>query len=840
VVAGGTSPISYQWRKNGVDITGANAPMLKLPATALADAGSYSVAITNPVGSVTSAAATLTVNASSPPTLVAPTIVTPPASATVNAGNTASFAVAVTGSGPLAYQWRKNGSAIVGATSAVHTIPAAVSADAAAYSVVVTNSAGSATSPAASLTVNPGPAPVAPTITTQPTGLVVIPGATATFAVAATGSGPLAFQWRRNGSDLPGATQPILTLTNVSGAEAGNYSVVVSNAADSVTSAVAPLILIGAPAITNQPAAATVAQGQPASFAVTATGDALQYQWLRNNAAVPGATSSVHTTLATQAADNGAVYSVIVYNNAGLVFSSGALLTVVAPVTPPVITVQPFDATVNDGEFATIVTEVGGSRPLAFQLQRLVGSTWTDAGTAQSTSSLLPIAVETPTLTAADNGAQFRVVFSNSAGNVTTRAVTVTVNPAAPPNALKGIAITAGYRNSFVVAPDRTVWAWGEGVDATTGHYNVSGSWTQWALRPVQVAGLAGVVKVAALKAGGTAYGSQYALHVDGTVSAWGNNVYGQLGDRTVAVDRIAPVKVLDGGLPLDKVCDIAAGNAILVAIRSDEADGSCAPGKSRRAWIAGIFVGSVVGGNAIPSATHPYNGAIVRPVPGLPAGVPVARIRINDAASTNTGVLFFLEDGRIFAWGWNYDNALGGGGTLNLGIAAPSDVLPREVTGFWGNAEWAEIGYSFTISRHADGTLRSVGRNAYGQLGDGVSSGAARTTLQYVATPVTLATEPQALSVGRETVLAIERSNGALWGWGEGYGLLSSTPNEAVLAPRRIGMGTGFQAVSAGDRHALAIGSGNVIYAWGFRESGGLGDGEITGLMTTPTMVTR
>jgi alpha-tubulin suppressor-like RCC1 family protein len=60
------------------------------------------------------------------------------------------------------------------------------------------------------------------------------------------------------------------------------------------------------------------------------------------------------------------------------------------------------------------------------------------------------------------------------------------------------------------------------------------------------------------------------------------------------------------------------------------------------------------------------------------------------------------------------------------------------------------------------------------------------------------------------------------------------------VVAPRRIGTGTGFQAVSAGNRHALAIGPGNVIYAWGFRESGGLGDGAITGLTTTPTMVTR
>lgn len=835
----GTAPLSFQWYHDGVAVTGANAPVLRLDQVGSAQAGVYKLQVSNPAGSAISAGQRLTVNTSGPPSVVAPTIVTPPAPVAVNAGNTAAFAVAATGTGPLSYQWRKNGAAITGATSTVYWIPAAASQDAGAYSVVVTNSAGSATSPEAGLTVNPAPAPVAPSITTQPTGLVIVPGATATFAVAATGTGPLAFQWMRNGINLVGATSPVLTLTNVSGADAGNYSVSVTNAAGSVTSAAAPLILLGAPALTLQPQGATVALGQPASFAVAATGDALKYQWLKNGVAIAGATSADYTTPAAEASDNGAVFSVIVYNNAGLVISNGAVLTVTAPATAPTIRNQPVDQTINDAESTIIVTEVDGSRPLGVQLQRLVGSTWTDLGTALSTSSLLPVAVQTPTLAAADSGAQFRVVFSNTAGNVATRAVTVTVNPAAPANALRGTAITAGYRSSFVVAPDRTVWAWGEAVDATTGHYNVSGLWTQWALRPVQVAGLAGVVKVATSHADGTASRAHYALHTDGTVSAWGNNNYGQLGDRTVAIDRIVPVKVLDGALPIDKVCDIAAGNAILVALRSDEADGSCGPGKARRAWIAGIFVGSVVGGLAVPSATHPYNGAIVRPVPGLPDGVPVARIRVPDAAFANAAVLFFLEDGRVFAWGWNYDNALGGGGALSIGIASAAGIS-AEVTSFWGNAEWAEIGRSFTISRHTDGTLRSVGRNAFGQLGDGVSSSASRTTLQNVVTPVMLATEPQALSVGHETVLAIERANGALWGWGDGYGLISSTPNEAVVAPRRIGTGTGFQAVSAGNRHALAIGPGNVIYAWGFRESGGLGDGEIAGLTTTPTMVTR
>ncbi|HQR20739.1 MAG TPA: hypothetical protein PKV98_07725 [Burkholderiaceae bacterium] len=839
VVADGTSPLSYQWRRNGVDITGANAPMLKLPATAPADAGSYSVAITNPVGSVTSAAATLTVNASGPPAPVAPTIVTPPASATVNAGNAASFAVAVTGTGPLTYQWRRNGTAIGGATGAVYTIAAVAAADVGAYTVVVTNSAGSATSPAANLTVNPAPSPVVPTISSQPSGLVVIPGATATFAVAVTGTAPLMYQWQRNGSALPGATGPVLTLTNVNGADAGNYSVFVSNAVGSVTSANAPLILIGAPAITTQPLASAVAQGLPASFAVTATGDALQYQWLRNNVAIPGATSAVYTTPPTQASDNGVVYSVIVYNNAGLVISSGALLTVAAPVTPPVITVQPVDATINDGDFATIVADVGGSRPLFFQLQRLSGATWNDVGSASSTSSSLPIAVQTPTMTVAESGAQFRVVFSNTAGNVATRAVTVTVNAAVPANALKATSVTAGYRNSFVVATDGTVWAWGEAVDAVTGQYNGSGILSQWATRPVQVQGLANVLKVATFRSGG-AYGSYYALHSDGSVSAWGGNQYGQLGTGTVEVDRVAPVKVMDGALPFDKACDITVGRDMVVLIRSDEADGSCAAGKAKRAWIAGLFNGSVVGGLAVPSAALPSNGGIIRPVPGVPAGVPVARVRAIDAQSTNNALLIFLEDGRIYAWGWNYDNMVGAGTSrVNVGIVPPSDVLPVDVTAFWGDAVWAEMGFNFTISRHADGTLRGVGRNAKGQLAD---SGPAfsRTTLQVIAAPPTLAAMPEGLSVGFEAVIAIEGATGALWGWGDAYGLIKSLPGESVTAPLRIGTGTGFSAVSAGARHALAIGPGGVVHVWGFRESGALGDGSSTGYSLTPTMVTR
>src|SRR5881396_2233889 len=157
VVAGGTAPLSYQWQKNGANITGATSASYTTPITTTADSGStFRVVVTNTAGTVTSSAATLTVNAAA----VAPTITTQPANQTVTAGQTATFAVVAAGTAPLGYQWQKNGANITGATSASYTTPATTTADSGStFRVVVSNSAGTVTSSAATLTVNPAPAP---------------------------------------------------------------------------------------------------------------------------------------------------------------------------------------------------------------------------------------------------------------------------------------------------------------------------------------------------------------------------------------------------------------------------------------------------------------------------------------------------------------------------------------------------------------------------------------------------------------------------------------------------------------------------------------------------------
>ena len=244
VVAGGTAPLSYQWQKNGANITGATSASYTTPITTTADSGSaFAVVVTNTAGTVTSAAATLTVTAAA----VAPTITTQPANQTVTAGQTATFTVVAAGAAPLTYQWQKNGANLTGATSASYTTPATTTADSGStFRVVVANTAGTVTSVAATLTVTA--AAVAPTITTPPANQTVTAGQTATFTVVAGGTAPLSYQWQKSGVNIAGATSASYTTQVTTTTDSGStFDVVVTNTAGTVTSAAATLTVNAAP-----------------------------------------------------------------------------------------------------------------------------------------------------------------------------------------------------------------------------------------------------------------------------------------------------------------------------------------------------------------------------------------------------------------------------------------------------------------------------------------------------------------------------------------------------------------------------------------------------------------
>jgi hypothetical protein len=80
---------------------------------------------------------------------------------------------------------------------------------------------------------------VPPSISVPPASQTILPGGTATLTVTATGTGPLSYQWQLNGTNIAGATSDSVTLTNATAADAGHYTVVVTNSGGSVTSAYA-------------------------------------------------------------------------------------------------------------------------------------------------------------------------------------------------------------------------------------------------------------------------------------------------------------------------------------------------------------------------------------------------------------------------------------------------------------------------------------------------------------------------------------------------------------------------------------------------------------------------
>ncbi len=426
VAAAGTSPLTYQWQRGSSAIPGATSSSYTTSATTAADNGAtFRVIVSNSVGSIPSNAATLTVN-------VPPSITAQPASQTVTAGQTATFSVIATGSAPLTYQWQRGSTPILGATSPSYTTPVTTSADnGATFQVVVTDAAGNTPSAPATLTVNP--APVAPSITSQPSSQTVVTGQTATFSVAAAGTSPLTYQWQRGATPIAGATSSSYTTSATTSADSGaTFQVVVTNSAGSMASAIATLTVNTPPSISSQPANQSVNVGQTATFSVAAAGTSpLTYQWQRGVSVIPGATSPSYTTPATTAADNGATFQVVVTNAAGNISSNIGTLTVNVP---PSITSQPANQTVTSGQSATFSVTAAGTAPLTYQWQR--GTTAIPGATSAT--------YVTPPTTPTDNGAAFQVVVTNPAGNISSSAAMLTVN--VPPS------ITSQPANRTVIA----------------------------------------------------------------------------------------------------------------------------------------------------------------------------------------------------------------------------------------------------------------------------------------------------------------------------------------------------------------------------------------------------
>ena len=406
VVAASSSTLAYQWRFNGNPRPGATSDTFTLAAAQPSDAGGYDVIVSNDSGSVTSRVATLTLSE-------APVITSQPVSQAVAQNSPAAFSVTAIGTSPLSYQWLLNSNVIAGATASTYAVASAQPANAGDYNVVVSNPVGSITSQVATLLVL---AP--PTITAQPASQNIPSNSPVMFSVTATGSPTLLYQWRQNGSAIPGATDASFSLANAGLTNTGAYTVIVRNPVGVVTSQVASLTFLGPPIIIKQPASQTNARNTTVTFSVIASGTSpLSYRWRFNNNNINGATSSTYTLSNLGSGDSGN-YVVVVTNASGSITSQVAVLTVLTAVS---ISTQPTSQTVTQGVTAALRVVASGGSPLSYQWR------FTPVGQAETVLSGATSATLTLNNPQSTNAGAYRVVVSNPVSAVTSQVATVII-----------------------------------------------------------------------------------------------------------------------------------------------------------------------------------------------------------------------------------------------------------------------------------------------------------------------------------------------------------------------------------------------------------------------------
>ena len=407
-----------------------------------------------------------------------------------------------------------------------------------------------------------------PLILSHPISQVVLPGTNSSLSVWAVGLAEVRYQWRHNGVNEAGATNATLMLTGVQAADEGNYQVIVSTGADSVTSSSATVTLVTRPQVqaTDPPTAGTNwVQTWPSLLSVTATAIGqdqapLSYQWQLNGTNIPYATTSNYTTWALSSASDGD-YSVAITNTVG-----STNVTWHVKVLPPG-GLYAWGAD-EHGQTAvpTFLTNVMGvAAGYAHSLVVKDDGTVAAWGDNEFGQSALPNGVSNITAVAA--GAAHSLALKED-GSVLAWGRRDMGQTNVPSNVTNAIAISAGGQQSLALRKDGTVVQWGQANGTVpTGLANVtaiaSGTNFQLALlsNTTVVAWGAndagqtnvpnGLSNVVAIAAGGR---HALALKSDGTVTAWG---------QTNSAQYTVPVG-------LSNVLSVAAGYDHSLALKND------------------------------------------------------------------------------------------------------------------------------------------------------------------------------------------------------------------------------------------------------------------------------
>jgi hypothetical protein len=850
-VAANGNNLSVQWfvTRNGTTtpITGATGVSYTVPATAVSDSGSqYSARICSAVGTpvqqcINTNAATLTVTAAP----VAPAFTTQPQAISVIDGQTGSLSVVATGQPAPSISWFQ----VVtprGAPQTLEPVAGCVAAapgrgtttsatcnlgtltlanDSQRYVAQASNGVGAAVNSSV-VAVRVGTVAVAPAITSpaEPRDQTVGTGSTVTWTITASGTAPVSYRWRTVAPDgttygnnvcaggvNPGqSTSATLTLTNVPAACDGyRFQAFVTNSVSPEASSRQAMLTVlpvpAAPQITTALAARSVLNNAQVTFNVVATGNpaTFSYAWTLDGGPMPRVIAGCGTadpscTYVAQLADSGKPVAVSVSNGVAPAASSSAVITVTTNDVAASITQQPAAQGAAVGGSVTFTIGTAGTPTPDVAWQTLDSSSnWVSNGVTGNTLTL-------NNLTLPQDGLQVRAIVSNTIAvpngsqgfTLTSNAATLTVVPSVPSNALTATQIVAHNNKSLVVRSDGSVWAFGPYVDPVTGGFPNTNTPT----RPVRVAGLPLAQQVAM---GGT-YNS-WVLGRDGTVWGWGfiNDVKGfAQGPVSNVVTFPSPVQVLmAASTPIDRVCQVSAWGAGALMVRSDTPGGTCAPNEPRSVWFTG-------GGG---SATSQSGGSYATPLAslagnGVGLGLPTGRwivevITSRDDLGQDVVIFARANDGTVYAWGGNSNGQLGTGDTTRRSV-------PTVVVG-WQGATRIAVGGNVTLALMPDGSLKGAGTNFGGNLGIGTASS------PNVLTPTVLAAPTGAsdVSAAYNQPGAMALVGGELRYWGSARRFSNSDQFTPIPIPASV---TPFTAVSMASYHALAIGPGGAVYAWG------------------------
>lgn len=490
VGASGSTPLHYQWQRDGTNLNGATLPSLTLSNIQITNAGAYSVVVTNAYGSIVSSNAILTVfdlaasldatnlvwvTTNNPSWYPQGTLTHDGIAAAIDGvpamGQVSTLQTSVNGPGTLSFWWLiynqgptfrtslafltnnvtlTNMSTPSGWQSMVVYLPNGTQTLKWAYTNIAAN--GTANGGLVDQ-VNYSPGGTPATISSGPPDRTLGAGSSTTFAATAFGTPPLTYQWQFNGTNISGATRSSFTIPNVQQVNEGSYGILVTNAFGSNSTHASLTVTSSPPVFTTQPASQTNVVRGNVQFSGAAKGtDPVTYQWVFNGSEIQGATgtSLLLRSLASSQAGN---YLLVASNADGVSTSSVAVLTLVSSM------IVAWGNNVNGLFNITygVTNPVGISAGFYHDLALKADGTIVGAG-----QNLFGEATAPPGLSdvvAVSAGSYFSLALGTN-GSITAWGI-YGAETNVPPGANNIVAISAGYNNSLALKADGTVLAWG-------------------------------------------------------------------------------------------------------------------------------------------------------------------------------------------------------------------------------------------------------------------------------------------------------------------------------------------------------------------------------------------